>query len=495
MALGYVRQSAGTIVTGNTILASDFNNEYNALLGAFDATTGHNHDGTVGGGAKIVASAITGLTIGTTGILSQTSATNITGRTLTGTSNRVTITNGDGVSGNPTVDISASYVGQATITTVGTITTGTWSGLFGAVSGANLTSLTAANISAGTAGINISGNAATVTTNANLTGAITSAGNATSLGSFTSLQLATALTDETGSGANVFATSPTLVTPILGTPTSGTLTNCTGLPMTTGVTGILAGTNGGTGVNNGASTITIAGNVTHAGAFTQTFTATANTSVTLPTSGTLYGTLANSITSAQLISSITDETGTGSLVFATSPTLVTPNLGTPSTLVATNATGTATGLTSGITNALKSATTTVDVSAATAPTAGQVLTATSSTAATWQNAGVFTLSYTSADQTITSAGALTLAHSLGSTPKLVQAYLICVTGELGYTAGDIVLASHTFNDQTASIRLNATNILIRFGSSASAYIVTRADNGNGAGITNANWNLRIKAWA
>lgn len=69
--------------------------------------------------------------------------------------------------------------------------------------------------------------AATVVTNANLTWVITSVGNATSLGSFTSANLATALTDETGSGANVFATSPTLVTPILGTPTSGTLTNCT----------------------------------------------------------------------------------------------------------------------------------------------------------------------------------------------------------------------------------------------------------------------------
>ena len=63
--------------------------------------------------------------------------------------------------------------------------------------------------------------AGNVTTNANLTGAVTSVGNATSLGSFTSAQLAAALTDETGSGANVFATSPTLVTPILGTPTSG----------------------------------------------------------------------------------------------------------------------------------------------------------------------------------------------------------------------------------------------------------------------------------
>ena len=74
------------------------------------------------------------------------------------------------------------------------------------------------------------GVASTVTTNANLTGMVTSVGNAASLGSFTSAQLAGALTDETGTGSAVFATSPTLVTPILGTPTSGNLANCTGIP-------------------------------------------------------------------------------------------------------------------------------------------------------------------------------------------------------------------------------------------------------------------------
>lgn len=51
-----------------------------------------------------------------------------------------------------------------------------------------------------------------------------------------SANLAALLTDETGTGANVFATSPTLVTPLLGTPTSGTLTNCTGLPLSAGTT-------------------------------------------------------------------------------------------------------------------------------------------------------------------------------------------------------------------------------------------------------------------
>lgn len=63
--------------------------------------------------------------------------------------------------------------------------------------------------------INISGNAATVTTNANLTGAITSVGNAASLGSFTTAEFAAAVTGETGYGAVVFNTAATLDGPTI----------------------------------------------------------------------------------------------------------------------------------------------------------------------------------------------------------------------------------------------------------------------------------------
>ena len=104
--------------------------------------------------------------------------------------------------------------------------------------GTNITG-TATGLTAGNATL-----ASTVTTNANLTGAVTSVGNATSLGSFTSANLAAALSDETGTGANVFATSPTLVTPNIGAATG------TSLVASAGVTGSVVSASNGLVLNN-----------------------------------------------------------------------------------------------------------------------------------------------------------------------------------------------------------------------------------------------------
>ncbi len=84
----------------------------------------------------------------------------------------------------------------------------------------------------------------------------------------------------TGTDNVVFSNNPTLVTPNIGIPSSGTLTNCTGLPVTTGVSGL--GTN--------------------VAAFLET------------------------PTSANLAAALTDETGSGAAVFATSPTITTPTI-------------------------------------------------------------------------------------------------------------------------------------------------------------------------
>ena len=131
-------------------------------------------------------------------------------------------------------------------------------------------------------------------------------GIATFLGTPSSSNLAAAVTDETGSGSLVFATSPTLVTPSIGVATGTSFNSITGLSSTTPIVDGTAAV--------GTATTTARADHVH-----PTDTSRAATS----------GTLAQfaATTSAQLAGVISDETGSGALVFATSPTLVTPVLG------------------------------------------------------------------------------------------------------------------------------------------------------------------------
>ena len=137
----------------------------------------------------------------------------------------------------------------------------------------------------------------------------------------TSAQLLGVISDETGSGLAVFNNGPTFIAPILGTPASATLTNATGLPISTGVSGLGTGVATALGINIG----TAGSVITNGGALGTPSSGTLTNATGLPVStgisglGTGIATWLATPSSANLAAAVTNETGTGLLVFSTSP--------------------------------------------------------------------------------------------------------------------------------------------------------------------------------
>jgi hypothetical protein len=220
-------------------------------------------------------------------------------------------------------NVAAANVIVTGLSRLGTVTSGTWNG----------SSISTTYTDAKVTSVNGQVGAAT--------GFATTANSLSQFASTTSAQLATLISDETGSGALVFATTPTLVTPVLGLATGTSVMLSANIGAAAGnVSGnFTAGTlqtTGNVNANNlrvvtNSSLGTVVQGTWNGSSISTTYTDAKVTSVNGQVgAATGFATTANSLsqfastTSAQLATLISDETGSGALVFGTGPTITLP---------------------------------------------------------------------------------------------------------------------------------------------------------------------------
>jgi hypothetical protein len=244
-----VSLDATTTATIESAIASgpnDFNSLNVSGVSTFSGITTHTASlfGTQASFSGVVtATTFVGALTGTAS--SVTTNANLTGD-ITSSGNATSIA--AGVIVNDDINASAGIVDTklATIATAGKVSNSATTATDANTASAIVARDASGNFSAGTITANLTGTASTTTNIPNLTGAVTSVNTTTSLGSFSSANLATALTDETGSGSAVFATSPTLVTPVLGAASATSIVISSGSTFTNGPVLIGSGTSTGT---------------------------------------------------------------------------------------------------------------------------------------------------------------------------------------------------------------------------------------------------------
>lgn len=397
--------------TGETVMTKvDINS------GAIDGTPIGAGSASTGAFSTLSASGLVTATAGVTLSTGGTLDVGSRGIANAGAISGATTINASGTSTLVAVNASGNIAttGSGTITSAGRVTSGGGLNAGGTITGAT-------TVTADTFVGALTGNAASVTNGVYTTN------NLSALAPTTSAQLAGVISNETGSGALVFGTSPTLVTPALGTPASGVATNLTGT-----ASGLTAGT-----VTNGVYT-------------TSKISALAST------------------TSSELAGVISNETGSGSLVFATDPVLVSPRLGTPHSGVMTNVSGTAAGLTAGAatlavsTSGLKTDTSTVVIGGEDAPSSGMVLTAKSSTEADWQTpvVGDITDVLGGTNVTVASSGGPQPTVNLDAAISLTSVSATSITGSSVLTTPKLTaigaLSIQTSSNNNVTIAPNGT---------------------------------------
>lgn len=262
---------------------------------------------------------------------------------VSGTANRITSTGG----ATPVIDISASYVGQTSITTVGTLTAGTIGAGFTAIANARLANssvtIGSTNIALGATSTTLAG--LTSVTSTSFVGALT--GNASTatnvaVGGITGLGtgVATALAVNVGT-AGAFVVNGGA----LGTPSSGTLTNATGLP----IAGLTASTTTALGVGSielgNASDTTLARVSAGVASIEGVTIDTASNTLTL--TNKTFNTAGTGNVFQINGTGITAVSGSGAVCLVTNCALVTPSLGAATYTTLSGGNITDSGLTAG----------------------------------------------------------------------------------------------------------------------------------------------------